>query len=326
MIEIASAPLFHSLDQKELSVISDYMLPVHVKKGDSIFEEGDCGDEMYVLVSGAMDAFLKQADGNQKQMFSIKLGDFFGEMSIIAGEPRSATITATDDTLLFMLHGKSLFGIISQHTTIGLKLLKAISETQNSWLDRASKYYSDIVRWGETARRRAITDELTGLYNRRFLEDSIKERFNNPEMKSRIMAILMMDLDKIHFINNTYGVKAGDLVIISAGEVINSCLRPGDISARLAGDEFSILLMDTDEEKAVIVAERIREGIEQRQIEVPASPGSEETTFISTRTSIGIALAPFHAINAEELFETSDAALRKAKELGRNRVEVYTGS
>jgi diguanylate cyclase (GGDEF)-like protein len=164
---------------------------------------------------------------------------------------------------------------------------------------------------------------LTGLYNHRFLEESIKERFNNRSMNFRIMSLLMMDLDKIHEINNLYGTKAGDLVIISAAETIRSCLRNGDIPARLAGDEFAILLPDTNKKDASKIAERIRENIENKDIKVPASPGSNENTIIRSCSSIGISIAPAHAKNPDELEKTADAALRKAKELGRNRVEVF---
>jgi diguanylate cyclase (GGDEF)-like protein len=165
---------------------------------------------------------------------------------------------------------------------------------------------------------------MTGLYNRSFLEESIKERFSNQSMSLRTMSLLMMDLDKIHGINDRYGTKAGDIVITIAADVIRSCLRPGDIPARLAGDEFAVLLPDTDKDNALKVAERMRENIEKQQIEVPASPGSEETVLIRTRTSIGLAIAPVHANTMEDLMHTSDDALRKAKELGRNRVETYS--
>ena len=137
------------------------------------------------------------------------------------------------------------------------------------------------------------------------------------------MSLLMIDLDKIHDINDRYGTKVGDQVIISAAEGIQSCLRPGDIPARLAGDEFAILLPDTDKKDAFKVAERIRKKIEEKEIEVPSSPSSKETVIIRNRTSIGISIAPIHAKTTDELEKTADAALRKAKELGRNRVEVF---
>lgn len=322
---LSKAPLFSELSKEEFATVSGVLKTFNVKKGESIFKEGDTGEEMFIFYSGALSAHGTQSDGTQKKLFDVKLGDFFGEMSIIAHEPRSATITAEEDSTVIMLREADFYNIISQHPMAGFKLLRSISNVQNRWLDSTSKSYSDLIRWGESARKRAITDEMTGLYNRSFLEESIKERFSNQSMNLRIMSLLMMDLDKIHSINDKYGNKAGDLVIMSAADIISSSLRPGDIPARLSGDEFSVLLPDTDIESASKVAERIRETIEQKQVEVPASPGASETTFISTRTSIGIALAPLHANTIEELMDTSDTALRKAKELGRNRVEVYSG-
>ena len=320
---VSKTTLFSELNGEEFNIASGFLKLLRINKGEAIFKEGDTGEELYIHFSGKLKAYGKQSDGTQRWLFDVKAGDFFGEMSIIAHEPRSATISAAEDALVVMLRGVDFYRIISQHPLIGFKILRAISAVQNSWLDQSSKSYSDLIRWGETARRRAITDEMTGLYNWRFLEESIKERFNNQSMSLRIMSMLMMDLDKIHAVNEKYGPKAGDTVIISAAEIIRSQIRPGDIAARLSGDEFAILLPDTDKNDAVKVADRIRENIENCKIEVPLSQTSEETTVISTRTSIGIAIAPVHARTAEELVHVSDDALRKAKELGRNRVEVY---
>jgi len=320
---LEESPLFSALNEEEYHIIAKVFKPIHAAKDDIIFREGDSGNNFFILLSGGLNASGLQSDGTQRWLFDINPGEFFGEMSIIAHEPRSATITASADSVVLMLHAEDFFDIISNHPMIGYKILRAISIVQNQWLDQSSKSYNDLTRWGETARRRAITDEMTGLYNRRFLEDSIKERFTNQSMNFRIMSLLMMDLDKIHGINNTYGTKAGDIVITVASEIISSCLRPGDIPARLSGDEFAILLPDTDSNDAIKVAERIRAKIESREIEVPKSPGSTENTLIFTRTSIGIAIAPSHASTTAELEEAADSALRKAKELGRNRVEVF---
>ena len=323
---VSDLPLFTELNKEEVDIIYAVLKPLHIKKGESIFNEGDSGEEMFILFSGALCAYGRQYDGTQRWLFDIQLGDFFGEMSIIANEPRSATISAQEDSIVIMLRKVDFFGIISQHPIIGFKILRTISIVQNQWLDQSSKSYSDLIRWGETARRRAITDEMTGLYNRRFLEDSIKERFSNRSMNFRRMSLLMIDLDKIHGVNDRYGSKAGDIVITAAANTIRACLRPGDIPARLAGDEFAILLPDTDKKDAAKVAARIRENIEDLRIEVPEKAGTDETVFISTRTSIGIAIAPVHAKTTEEFINTSDNALRKAKEMGRNRVEVFSGN
>jgi len=321
---LKNAPIFFDLNDDEFTIVLSSLMPVFLKKGEFIFKEGDAGESMFILLSGELKAFGKQSDGNQRWLFDIKQqGDCFGEMSIIDHGPRSATITAAKDSIIMMLKEKQFYQIISLHPMIGFKILKAISIVHNQWLDQSAKSYSDLIRWGDTARRRAITDEMTGLYNRRFLEDSIKERFSNRSINFRIMSLLMMDLDRIHNINDRHGTKAGDLVITASAGIIRSCLRPGDIPSRLAGDEFAILLPDTDKTDAAKVAERIRENIDISQVEVPAGPGSNENVLISTHTSIGIALAPVHAGTAEELVHVSDDALRRAKELGRNRVEIY---
>jgi len=320
---ISGLSLFSKLDEKEFKIVSGFLNTLNIKKGETLFKEGDQGEAMFIHFSGTLSASVTQSDGTQRRLFDVKNGDFFGEMSIISHEPRSATISAAEDSILIMLNENDFFKIISEYPIIGYKLLKAISAVQNQWLDQTSKSFSDLIRWGETARRRAITDEMTGLYNHRFIEESIKERFSNQSMNFRIMSLLMMDLDEIHDINNRYGTKAGDLVIISAAEVIRSCLRPGDIPARLSGDEFAILLPDTDQNDAFKIAEQIRENIENKKIEIPAGPDSNENVTIKNHTSIGIATAPIHAKTMEELEKTADTALRKAKELGRNRVEVY---
>ena len=324
--EISKLFLFSELDENEFKIVAGVLKIIQIKKGEVIFKEGDNGEDMFIHFSGVLSAYVTQSDGTQRRLFDVNTGDFFGEMSIISHEPRSATIGAAEDSTVIKLHEKDFYRIIEEYPIIGYKILRAISVVQNRWLNQTSKSFSDLIRWGETARKRAITDEMTGIYNRRFLEESIKERFNNQSMKLRIMSLLMMDLDKIHGINERHGIKAGDSIIIAAADIIRACVRSGDIPARLSGDEFAILLPDTDKENAAKIAERIRKKIEGKKIEVPESPDSDETIFINTYTSIGIATAPKHAQNLEDLKDTADAALRKAKELGRNRVEVFNAA
>ena len=321
--KISKLSLFSGLDKNEFNIIAGVLKILNVKKGEVIFKEGDTGQDMYIHFSGKLSAYVTQSDGVQRRLFDVTTGEFFGEMSIISHEPRSATISAAEDSTAIKFHGTDFFRIIEERPMIGFKILRAISVVQNRWLDQTSKSFSDLIRWGETARKRAITDEMTGIYNRRFLEEFIKERFSNQSMSLRIMTLMMMDLDKIHGINDRYGMKAGDLVIISAADTIRSCIRSGDIPTRLSGDEFAVLLPDADEKDSAKIAERIRKKIEEKKIEVPAGLDSSETVFINTFTSIGIAVAPKHAKTKEELEEAADLALRKAKELGRNRVEIY---
>ncbi|MDR0388444.1 MAG: GGDEF domain-containing protein [Spirochaetaceae bacterium] len=319
---LLKSPLFADLSQLEYNAVTAFLERTHIKKNAVLFSEGDRGGDMFILLSGSFRAFMSQSDGTRRWMFNISPGDFLGEMSIIADEPRSATLVAREDSDLMVLQGIDFYRIVFEHPMIGVKLLKAISSVQNMWLDQSSKHLNDLMRWGENARRRAITDELTGLYNRRFLEESIKDRFDHSSVGLRKLALMMMDLDHIHEINNRFGTGAGDKVILSAAEIIRSNLRPGDIAARLSGDEFAVLLPDTDKREARALAEDIRQGISENRVKVPNGKKSNELVALRIRTSIGIAIAPTHAKNREGLMIVADDALRKAKEMGRDRVEL----
>jgi diguanylate cyclase (GGDEF)-like protein len=319
---LKQSPLFVSMSDLEFNAITAFLERLKVKKGSVVFKEGDKGEDMFILLSGKLSAYVSQSDGTQRWLFEIKPGDFFGEMSIIAQEPRSATLTAKEDTDVMVLQGIDFYRIVYEHPMIGIKLLKAIGKVQNVWLDQSSKNLSDLTRWGESARRRAITDELTGLYNRRFLEDSVKDRFEHGSVGLRTMSLLMMDLDKIHEINERHGPPAGDRVFVVLAEILRTLTRSGDICARLSGDEFAVLLPDTGAEEAKNIAERIRETVAARKVLVPKSPDVVEKEEINIHISIGIAIAPVHTNTQESLFLLADGALRKAKERGRNRVEM----
>ena len=313
---------FSGMSQLEFNAVSAFLERLKVKKGDVVFREGDPGEHMYILLSGTLSAYVAQPDGTQRRMFDIKPGDFFGEMSIIANEPRSATLTATENTEIMALPGIDFYRIIFELPMIGVKMLRAISQVQNSWLNQTSHHLSDLTRWGESARRRAITDELTGLYNRRFLDDSIKDRFEQGSVGIRSMSLLMLDLDKIHGINERHGTPAGDQIFMIVADILRSCTRIGDICARFAGDEFAVFLPDTGLDEARGIAERIRDTVAKRKVSVPKTPDVIDKIDINVFTSIGVAVAPIHAKSRESLFLVADTALRKAKELGRNRVEL----
>ncbi|MDR1389321.1 MAG: GGDEF domain-containing protein [Treponema sp.] len=318
---LLKSPLFGELSELEYNAVSAFMERKTVKAGETVFCEGDYGEDMFILISGTLTAYRKQGDGSQRRMFEISPGSFFGEMSIIANEPRSATFTAKENAGLVVISAIDFYRIVFDHPMIGIKLLNSIGAVQNGWLNQTSKHLKELVQWGESARRRAITDELTGLYNRAFLEESIKERFKSGAVGTRKVSLIMMDLDKVHEINDEYGSAGGDRVIIAVADILNSTGRPGDISARLSGDEFAVMLPDTAGADAVTVANKIREKVSAKPV-LLHSPVSRKDEELVIRTSMGVAEAPLHADNERDLVFAADSALRKAKGLGRDRVEL----
>ena len=319
---LAAFPLFANMDEDELGALTAFMDRRRIGKGETVFNEGDRGEEIFFLISGGFNAYITLEDGTRYWAFNVTEGSFFGEMSVIAQKPRSATLVAAEDSDLMSLHVLDFYRILYAHPMMGIRLLESIGKVQSGWLDRSVRHLNDLLRWGESARRRAVTDDLTGLNNRRFLEDSIKERFAQGAVGLREMSLMMMDMDKVHAINERHGPRAGDLVICALADIIRFRIRIGDIAARLSGDEFAVLLPDTNAGNACVLAERIREQTNRTIVEVPETPNSETFVPINIRISIGIAAAPSHADSMESLFDAADNALRKAKNLGRDRVEA----
>jgi diguanylate cyclase (GGDEF)-like protein len=322
---LTGSPLFAELSELEYRAFSALLKKRHIAKDEMIFRQGEPGNELFILRSGELNAFAERAGGGRQWMFKISPPSFFGEMSVVAHTPRSATIAASEDSELVVLGEDDFYHIINHYPMIAVKVLKAIGNVQSRWLEQDFRYLGDLIRWGNTALRRAVTDELTGLYNRRFLEDTIRDRFTQGMVGLRKMALLMMDLDRVHEINERHGTEAGDQVIIAAARIIRSRIRPADIAARLSGDEFAILLPDTDEAGALCIAERIRRAVHTRQIRLAHGPRSEEPPTVSVGISIGVAVAPVHGAGLEPLVDAADDALRRAKGRGRNRVEAAPG-
>ena len=164
---------------------------------------------------------------------------------------------------------------------------------------------------------RAATDSLTGLPNRRALDDTIKRMVAQTSRALAPMATLMCDLDHFKEINDRFGHGRGDDVLAGVGAALTHSLRAGDFAGRYGGEEFLILLPATGVEGAVEAAERIRAAV--AAIRVPAVD-----RHISL--SVGIAVIPDHAVDAQSLERASDRALYTAKKAGRDRAEVFNAT
>lgn len=308
--------LFDVLTPLELKAVTPFLELRKYREGEELFHEGDEGPEMFLLVSGQVESVMSCPDGSTRKVGEFGPKELFGEMSIIEGAPRSASCRAMVDTLVLVLSGIDFFRLTWDHPVLGTKILTALSKILIQRLSQASSFLDDMARWGETARKRAVTDDLTGLYNRRFLEESLTIRFSAPP---KTTSLLVMDLDRFRDINNAFGAMAGDAVIANVGVCILQVLRPNDIPARLSGDEFIILLPDTPEEEARTLAESVRAAVEELFLEFKVK-GETQPRRVHASVSIGGACYPSTEWSQKVLLEKADQALYQAKAAGKNCV------
>jgi diguanylate cyclase (GGDEF)-like protein len=160
---------------------------------------------------------------------------------------------------------------------------------------------------------RAATDGLTGLPNKRAVTDALKRTFAQASTINAPLALLLLDLDQFKLINDQRGHAVGDQVLANVGATLRSALRSGDFAGRNGGEEFAVLLPDTEIAAALEIAERIRAAIAEITL-----PGSD----VSVTASVGVSGFPDHAGTLERLERLADAALYVAKRRGRNRVEL----
>ena len=160
---------------------------------------------------------------------------------------------------------------------------------------------------------RAATDGLTGLPNKRAVTDALKRTFAQATMTKAPLALLLLDLDHFKQVNDQYGHAEGDQVLAAVGAALRSVLRARDFAGRNGGEEFAVLLPDTDIAAALEIAERVRATIAEVTM-----PGTD----VPVTVSIGVAGFPGHASTLDRLERLADAALYVAKRQGRNRVEL----
>ena len=166
----------------------------------------------------------------------------------------------------------------------------------------------------ETLHNQSIRDALTGLFNRRFLEGSLARELARASRKQQTLAVMMLDVDHFKRFNDTHGHGGGDALLTAVGGVLRQLSRPEDIACRYGGEEFTLILPDTDVATAIARGERVREAIAALRVAHEGKPLSAVTA------SIGVAVFPEHHAEMEPLLEAADGALYRAKAEGRDRV------
>ena len=313
----------HAFSNEEVDALFAAGTVRRCASGEAVVSEGEPGDSMYFLVQGHAEARLH----NGKTVRSYGPGSYFGELSFInPGHRRSATIAATEPTVLQVLDQTSIQSLIGSHPRVIFTLLRrtcaflvdaernlvADLRKQNLELQETIRNLDFTRRQLSAEEERARTDGLTGLFNRRAFDAELTNFMQRAKAIGTGLAVLALDLDHFKPVNDTLGHAAGDFVLKEVGKILRDNVRKTDLPCRIGGDEFIVLLADLTLEAAKTRAEKLR-------VEIGSFPHPGNDRGIRITTTMGGALfRPDET--AADLLHRADEALYAAKRSGRNRV------
>lgn len=191
---------------------------------------------------------------------------------------------------------------------------QAIGQLQD--ISARKRNEEEILKLNNLLKDQSIHDPLTGLYNRRYLDEALNSDLKHVIRTRGILSVAMLDLDFFKRFNDQFGHEAGDVVLKSVGNILLHAFRGNDIACRFGGEEFVVVLMDADLKNAIRRLEIIRENIKS----TPVFYHGKQLPPVTV--SIGVALAPQQGITVNEIISAADSALYLAKQSGRDKIEI----
>ncbi|GGR23651.1 hypothetical protein GCM10008957_39410 [Deinococcus ruber] len=244
-----------------------------------------------------------------EECWGLRRGRLFasaeGELKCYHHQPTGSTlcvpILAQGDTVgLLSLEGRAAFPQPQQHLAQTVAEIVAIAMVN--------------LRLRETLRQQSIRDPLTGLFNRRYLEETFERASRRAEQNGEAIGLIMLDIDDFKTFNDRHGREAGDALLKALGEVLQENGRAEAVACRYEGGEFTLLLPGATQQQTVDQAERIREGVVTLQVM------HQERVLEGVSISLGVATFPNHGRALPALVRAADQALYRAKREGRNCV------
>jgi diguanylate cyclase (GGDEF)-like protein len=202
---------------------------------------------------------------------------------------------------------------LQKETALRLEAERRLLETNTLLQERLN----EITILRENLKEQASHDPLTGLFNRRFLEEDLPIELARAKRNQASTTVAMIDIDHFKIFNDNHGHKIGDLILKSLADLLLMLTRQGDIACRYGGEEFVVILPGTNSENACQWSEKVRSAFQ-------SISGLPKDMKVPTTISIGLASYPEHGSNYQSLLDNADMALRHAKNNGRNCTVVFT--
>ncbi|MBQ3720415.1 MAG: GGDEF domain-containing protein [Fibrobacter sp.] len=305
--EFAELEIFKNIQFEKLA---GFLLPCktkEVEQGTTLISPDNPNIDLVIVLRGSLEVKLESEGGTFTS--TIEQGHCAGEMSIFDSIPPSATVSAKENSKVLLIPSDIARAMISASHELSLNFLLILSQRirNNNKIVCEEQYH--IRRMEEYAK----VDAMTGLHNRRWLEEMYTREMTRSNKGNIMLTAFMLDIDHFKNVNDTYGHLAGDQVLISVAQTLTRSLRPSDMPVRYGGEEFTVFLPGTSTKNAKIIAERIRRDMENMSISLP------DGNIIQVTVSIGFAERVDNDTVAS-LIDRADKALYHAKQNGRNRV------
>lgn len=243
---------------------------------------------------------------------TLRAGECVGEISLVDGKHPSALVVATEPSRVLSIPHDTVWSLVDHSHGIARNLLGIFTARMRN--ERRALLTSRDKR--KQFEYQASVDALTGLHNRHWMIDAFPRALHRCVFKKSPCSIMMADIDHFKHVNDTHGHLVGDITLKTFARNLSENLRPHDLLVRYGGEEFAVLLPDTDLQQAKKIAERVRMAI------ADATIYHDELSFQVT-VSIGIT-STLQEEKLEDLIGKADQALYRAKEQGRNRVVIYS--
>jgi diguanylate cyclase (GGDEF)-like protein len=306
--EIARTRLFTGVSFDAIERLLEHCSVIDVPQGVVLIEPGRPNDNLYVLLEGQVDVHLTTPD--QPCNLRLDQGECVGEMSLIEACEPSAYVVVSARSRMLVLSRDTMWSLINASHALARNMLITLSGRVRKGNDAVR----DSMHRQSEFESLAFVDGLTGLHNRRWLDQAFRRQVERAQRDGKPLAALMIDIDHFKHFNDTYGHLAGDRSLRAVAMTLNDSIRPGDLLARYGGEEFTVLLPETGREQSLAIAERLRRAVaDQSSRHMVALPAMS--------VSIGEALLR-PADTLEQMLERADGALYAAKSAGRNCVRA----
>lgn len=276
--------------------------------GERLLKAGDENDALYLVLSGSLRVHLPEIT---QTIVPIRVGECAGELSLLDGHRVSADVRADGPTLVMAVERELLWWLMEQAPVVARNMLRMLAgRVRND-----NRLLQDAERKQAQYERAATVDALTGLRNRRWLDDAFGRQLQRSLSAGHPVSVLMFDADKFKSVNDTFGHLVGDQVLVHIGQTLATGLRPMDLLARYGGEEFAAMLPNVTGDVACQVGERLRKAVERQQ------PSTSAASLSTITVSIGVAATTGESgATLQSLLNRADRALLAAKQEGRNCV------